>query len=83
MPVAKKVLSRSTDTWITCAWFGCEKVAYDLYKAVFHEHAPELPCSAPLSSHVNFIFCTERHKQYWRNSHKVFGQLPAGYRKSI
>lgn len=83
MPVAKKVLSFSTQTWITCAWFGCDRTAYDLYKSVFHEHSRDLACDHPYSAHVFFIFCTERHKRYYQESHKNFGQLPAGYRKSI
>lgn len=83
MAVAKKVLSFSSHQWITCAWFGCEKIAFDLHKAVFHEHARELPCHHPLSGHVNFIFCSDRHKRYYQHSHISFGQLPAGYRKSI
>lgn len=83
MPVAKKVHSSSSDTWIRCNWFGCEKYAYELYKSIFHEHAPELPCAHPLSEHVNFIFCSERCKQYFRNSHLDMGNLPKGYAKVI
>lgn len=83
MPVAKKVLSFSSGTWIACAWFECQRPGYELYKAIFHEHARELACDSPMSEHVNFIFCSERHKQLFRNSHLTFGQLPAGYRKSI
>jgi hypothetical protein len=81
--VARKVLSFSSGQWITCAWADCGRPAYELYKAVFHEHARELPCDSPRSEHINFIFCTERHKQYFANSHVNFGQLPAGYAKSI
>jgi hypothetical protein len=29
---------------------------------------------------VQYVFCTERHKQYWRNSHVSYGRLPAGYK---
>lgn len=83
MPVAKKVHSFSSGTWIRCAWFECDRAAYDLYKAIWHEHARELRCDDPLSEHVHFIFCTERHKRLYQNSHVNFGQLPAGYRKSL
>jgi hypothetical protein len=83
MPVAKKVRSFTTDTWIMCAWFECTRSGYELYKAVFHEHDRRLACHNPLSQHVHFIFCSERHKQLYAHSHINFGQLPAGYRKSL
>lgn len=83
MPVAKKVLSSSSGLWIKCCWFECERDGYELYKAVFHEHAKELHCSHPMSEHVNFVFCSERCRQYYLHSHVQMGQLPAGYKKSI
>lgn len=81
--VAKKVLSSSSGTWIRCSWFECDRAGFELYKAILHEHARTLACDHPLSEHVNFVFCSERHKQLYRNSHLDFGQLPAGYKKSI
>ena len=85
MPIAKPVFSRSSENWITCANFGpsgrCEKTAYELYKAIFHEHAPTIPCS--FGDHVNFIFCSERCKRYYQNSHVSIGNLPPGYRTII
>lgn len=83
MPVAKKVLSFSTESWIPCCWNECEKPGYELYKAVLHEHARTLACDDPRSSHCNFIFCSERHLRYYTNSHNRFGQLPPGFRKAI
>jgi hypothetical protein len=83
MPVARKVLSFSSETWIRCAWFECEREGYELYKSVFHEHASTLACDNPVSSHVHFIFCTERHRQFFRNSHLNFGQLPAGHHYKV
>lgn len=83
MPVAKKVLSSSTGEWIVCCWFECQKPGYELYKAVFHEHAKELACHHPQSQHVNFVFCSERCRQYYLHSHVSMGNLPPGYQKSI
>lgn len=83
MPTAKKVLSSSTDTWIPCCWFECEKPGYELYKSVLHEHARELRCDDPRSQHVNFVFCGERHKQLYLNSHRDMGKLPPGYKLAI
>ncbi len=83
MRIAKKVLSRSTDSWIRCCWFECEKDGFELYKAVFHEHAREYPCDHPLSQHVNFVFCSERCRQFYLHSHIQMGQLPPGYKLAI
>ena len=80
MPIARKVLSASTDQWIPCCWFECEKPGFELYKAVFHEHAKELRCDDPRSEHVNFVFCNETHRQLYLNSHISMGNLPPGYR---
>lgn len=83
MPVAKKILSASSGTWIQCNWFECEKPGYELYKTVLHEHAKNLPCDHMLSEHVNFVFCSERHRQYYLNSPKAHGNLPKGFSKSL
>lgn len=81
--IARKVLSASSGNWIPCCWFECEKPGYELYKTVFHEHAKNLACDHPMSQHVNFVFCSERCRQYYLNSHIAMGQLPAGYKKVI
>ena len=82
MPVAKKVISYSTGNAIPCCWFECGKSGYELYKSILHEHT-NVPCDHPTASHVAFIFCSERHKQLYLNSHRDMGNLPAGYRKVI
>lgn len=81
--IARKVLSRTTGTWIQCCWFECEKPGYELYKSVLHEHAKTMTCDHPMSQHVNFIFCSERHRQLYLNSHRNMGQLPPGYKKTV
>jgi hypothetical protein len=71
---------------VMCAWDDCEKPGYELYKIRIREG----------QKHVNFVFCTERHKQYWLNasgSHakesaerhagRIHGMLPAGYLRSL
>lgn len=83
MPVARKVLSFSSETWIPCCWFECDKPGYELYKAVFHEHGKTLRCDDPRSAHVDFIFCGERHRQLFAHSHVEMGKLPPGYRHQI
>jgi hypothetical protein len=78
--VVQKVLSFSSGTWITCCWFECEKPGVELHKSVLHDHAKELRCDHPLASHVNFVFCSETHKQLYLHSHRDMGKLPPGYR---
>jgi hypothetical protein len=81
--LARKVLSRGTGGWIKCCWFECEKPGYELYKSVFHEHARYLPCDHPMAEHVNFVFCSERCRQYYLYSHIDMGNLPAGFKTSL
>lgn len=76
----KRVHSRSSGAWITCAWFECDRQGFEMHKAVFHEHDRALRCDHPLSEHINFVFCSERHKQLYRHSHVDLGNLPAGYK---
>lgn len=66
--------------WIICAWDDCDAQGYELHKIVIHEHVGS-PCDDPYSEHINFLFCSERHKMYHVNSHKNYGKLPAGYNK--
>jgi hypothetical protein len=81
MRIYKKILNRDhggETHWIPCAWADCERSGYELFKAVVHDHNNAYPCTAPGAKHVWYPFCTERHKQYWVNSHRANGNLPAG-----
>ena len=83
---ARKVLSASSGEWIPCVWChmqGESRPGYELYKSVFHEHARNLPCDHPLSQHINFVFCSERHRQFYLHSHRDLGNLPPGYKTSL
>lgn len=79
MAMLKKVLSFSSGTWIKCNWFECDKPGYELHKTVFHEHAKNIACHDPRAGHVNFIFCSERHRQLYLHSHISLGDLPPGH----
>jgi hypothetical protein len=81
--IAKPVLSRDAERWLTCCWFDCDQLSYDLHKAVVHDHARGLPCSDPDASHPQYTFCSDRHKMYWVNSHRSMGNLPPGERLRI
>lgn len=79
MVMVRKVWSYSSETWITCCWFECDRPGTELHKAVLHEHITGVPCES--GEHVTFIFCSDRHKRLFQNSHRDMGNLPPGYRK--
>lgn len=66
--------------FITCAWDTCEARGVDLHRAHFHDHNPGYPCEASGAKHVIYVFCSERHKQYFAHSHHRMGYLPPGSR---
>lgn len=83
-------------TKVVCAWDECDRDALTLHEVRNHEHAHSIPCDSSLAKHVIYAFCSERHKQYWlacsgpmardtenRNSGRIAGMLPPGYRSSI
>lgn len=76
MRVAKKVLSRDSDAWLTCCWDECQRPGYDLHKITVNYgtgYEPHL---------VKYVFCSEKHRNYWGNGHRSYGNLPAGFRLS-
>jgi hypothetical protein len=83
MAVEKKVLSRDDETWLTCCWADCERPGYSSNRTYFHDHNPGFPCTAPEAKHVWYVFCTERHRQFFLHSHKAMGKLPPGYAKAV
>jgi hypothetical protein len=81
--IEKQVLSLDGENWLTCCWFECEDKGYELHQAVTHDHARGLPCDHQLSKHIRYVFCSDRHKMYWVNSHRSMGNLPAGERQRV
>jgi hypothetical protein len=74
----KNVLSRDAGRWLTCCWDECENRSVSVHLAVVHDHARGLACDHPDSQHVRYTFCTDRHKLYWVNGHRSYGNLPSG-----
>lgn len=83
-------------TFVQCAWSDCYKDGFESHKITQHAHARTIPCDSSLATHVSFVFCTERHRQYWlacsgeqahdteaRNNGRISGMLPPGYRNSL
>lgn len=78
MRTAKPVLSRDDGTWLLCCWDDCERQGYDTHRTRFHDHAHGLPCSHPDAKHVWYVFCSNRHRDYFLHSHRSMGNLPPG-----
>ena len=81
---------------VTCAWSDCERDGYENNKIIIHEHAKTIGCSSPLAKHIHYVFCSERHRNYWGESSgwranrlaeqhqgRIHGMLPTGSRGSI
>lgn len=66
--------------WLPCCWDECERDGVTLHRARFHDHPRTIACDAPDSKHVWYVFCSERHRQYFLHSHHAYGRLPAGMR---
>lgn len=74
----KKVinLDHAGDRKIMCAWDECDRDGYELHQVRVNYGTAATP-------HVlKYVFCTERHKQFFINSHRRYGNLPPGYRLS-
>jgi hypothetical protein len=70
-------LDHAGDRHVMCAWDDCERDGFDL-------HQVRINYGKALTPHVvKHVFCTERHKQFFINSHRQYGVLPPGYRRSF
>lgn len=81
---SKGVFSFSSHTWIKCTWcamHGDDRQGFDLYRFTACDHDKRLPCAG--QEHIKYIFCTERHRLYFMNSHKNMGNLPAGFKRIL
>lgn len=79
----KKILSmdkaaRGETCWLQCCWDDCETPGTTLHRTMFHDHARGWPCEHPEAKHLWYVFCSERHRQYFLNGHREYGKLPAG-----
>jgi hypothetical protein len=72
--IAKKVINMTTGAHIPCCWNDCFKDGVELHKFV--------DTSSPAET-ITFVFCSERHRGYFINSHRNMGQLPPGMRLSV
>lgn len=76
--VERAVINTQTGRHVLCCWVGpggdsCEREGREMYKKVVPEG----------TTTVTYIFCTERHLQYFEHSHLAFGNLPKGMRSVL
>lgn len=69
-------LDHAGDRHVMCAWDDCERDGVELHKIVVNYGKADTPHK------VAHVFCSEKHKEYWKNSAKSYGNLPPGYRLS-
>ncbi len=69
----KSIINLSTGAHIPCCWDDCFKDGVQLHTCRVKE---------PTGT-AHYVFCSERHRQYWINSHRRNGQLPPGFRLSV
>lgn len=75
----KKVinLDHAGDRHVMCAWDTCERDGVESNKCRVNYGTAETPHI------VDHVFCSERHRQFWINSTKSYGNLPPGFRRSF
>jgi hypothetical protein len=92
--IAKYVINNDRGgTKVVCAWDECDRPGYEMHKVRVHEHAGSADCGSPAAKHINYVFCSDRHRMYWlnctgemakvseaRNQGRIMGMLPEGYR---
>lgn len=61
-----------TGEMIQCSWHDCEKQG-----VLLHQVRIEYGANG-YSYNVRHLFCCERHRQYFINGHRDYGNLPSG-----
>lgn len=77
--IQKKVINLDRGgTYVVCAWDECEQDGVESNKCTVNYGKPGYPDQI-----VKYVFCSERHRQYWINSHHSYGNLPSGAGRSF
>jgi hypothetical protein len=75
----KKVINHDRGgTYVLCAWDTCERPGLECNKVVENDAAPGRE-----RREINYVFCSERHRQYFIHSTVRANDLPSGYKRSI
>jgi len=81
--LSRKVIIREGEAEgdkIYCGWDICDKDGTMLHHVAINMAKPGFPRHL-----ARYVFCTERHKQYFLNSHRPgqYGVLPGGFKGTI
>lgn len=63
----KKVMSHDTGEWLLCCWMECEKLGTNAHIAV------QRTTEEGYDKTIKYVFCSEKHKEYFKNSHLKYG----------
>ena len=79
----RKVILREGDIGgkVFCAWDDCDNDGYIMFHVAINAARPGFPRQLE-----RYVFCSERHRQYFLNVHRdrgLHGYLPAGERGRI
>ena len=70
------------DAWegrpIICAWDICTNNGYEANKVRVNTAA-----AGQAPSYMQYVFCSEKHRDYWINSTNKYGYLPGGSHKLL
>ena len=74
------MISGRTGKRLECMW-ECSKPGRTEYTVIVTQGDPsEAGKNLLTPNRVHFLFCSQRHKDYFVNSHRDMGNLPAGAR---
>ncbi len=70
---------------LLCCWDTCDRYGLEIYKIrVNYGILPGDGITRPdLPYNTWYVFCSERHRQYWANSHRDLNNLPPGFKLGI
>lgn len=71
--VRKSVINLSTGVHLLCCWDTCTRDGVELHKVVVREP----------TGNACYVFCSERHRQFFIHSHRRNGTLPPGFRLAV
>lgn len=66
-----------SDGHIMCGWDECDKQGFDTNRVQVNDAA-----SGYEPRIMKWVFCSEKHKQFFVYSTTHYGQLPPGYKRS-
>jgi hypothetical protein len=77
--IQKKIinLDHGGSRHVMCAWDDCGNDGVELHQTRVNYGTSDNPHI------VKHVFCSERHRQFWINSVRNYGNLPPGFKRSF